>query len=259
MSFLLEWVVQPLALVFIGLLISQLWLLWVSSVPTLLKLLFGSAIGLLWLCSAPLTANALVWQVEKPRYETSELCREIQPDESTNGLPVVVLGADLDAYVDSENPYEVLSVESMTRTLHAATLDNGSNKFFLLGGGQTSRKLSNFMAQVLIDQGVDMTRIARDEISLSTKENAEQLASMIEPVETSPIILVTSTLHMNRAFNIFTNAGFTVCPSDTNSLYSVSAGWVGLLPYITGLNKTTLAWREALATVKYTLASLLPD
>ena len=257
MSFLLEWVVQPLTLVFIGLLISQLWLLWVPAVPTLLKVFFASAIGLLWLCSAPLTANALVWQVEKPRYETSKLCDQFQSDGSTSVMPVVVLGADLDAYVDSQNPYEVLSEESMTRTLHAATLDNGSNEFYLLGGGQTSRKLSNFMGQVLIDQGVDTTRIARDEISLSTRENAEQLTQMIEPVETRPIILVTSSLHMNRAVNIFNDAGFNVCPSGTNSQYSVSAGWVGLLPYITGLDKVTLAWREALATIKYSLASLL--
>ena len=256
MSFLLEWVVQPLALVFIGLLISQLWLLRVPGAPTLLKVLFASTIGLLWLCSAPLTANALVWQVEKPRYEASELCAQFHSDRLTNGLPVVVLGADLDAYVESENPYEVLSVESMTRTLHAATLDNGSNEFFLLGGGQTPRKLSDFMSQVLIDQGVDSTRIARDRISLSTRENAEQLALMIEPLKTRPIILITSALHMNRAVNIFNHAGFTVCPSDTNSLYSVSAGWVGLLPYITALNKTTLAWREALATVKYQLGFL---
>ena len=257
MPLLLEWLVQPLTLVFLAFLLIQLWLLFVPAVPKLLKLFYAIALGTLWLCSAPLTANALVLKIEARGYKEGNVCNITELLAGPGRAPVVVLGADLDAYVESDNPYEVLTAETITRTFHAATLNTGTNEFFLLGGGTTPRKLSDFMAQVLIAEGVDDERITRERISLTTKENAEQLALILTPDASSPVILVTSALHMSRAMDIFEDAGFNTCPSPAHSLYSVSAGPVGLLPYITSLDKTTQAWRELLATLKYHLGSLI--
>ena len=222
----------------------------------MLRVCLAGATLLLWLSSAPLSSNALVSTLEQPSRQSTEHCAALG-EHQTSDVPVVVLGEDLDAYVDSDNPYEVLSNETLMRTRHALSLDTGKNRFYLLGGGQTLRKLSDFMARILIDQGVDAARIVRDTSSLSTVENARQLATMLEPDVTSPIILVTSTLHMNRSVSIFADHGFSSCPSPSGSLYSVSAGWVGLLPYIDGLSKTTAAWRELLATIKYKLVKLV--
>lgn len=204
----------------------------------------------------PLTSNALVWQVEKPDYVIDEVCF-VEQNSAELDRPVVVLGADLDAYVASDNPYEVLSHESLLRTQHSLSLDTGSNRYYLSGGGQTSRKLSDFMALVLMDRGMDSERIVREKFSLSTREHAQELSTLIDPSNTKPINLVTSSLHMNRAVALFVAEGFTVCPSASGSRYSVSSGWVGLLPYISGLNKTTHAWRELLATIKYRLAFVM--
>ena len=255
MPLLLDWLVQPLTLVFLALLFSQLWLLLTPGISKSLKVISASATVVLWLCSAPLTANALVLKIESRTDQASKTCESSRQGAGSNDLPVVVLGADLDAYGESDNPYEVLSPETLARTFHAATLDTGTNDFYLLGGGRTSRKLSDFMARVLISAGVDEQQITRERISLSTKENAEQLAVVMPSGSARQIVLVTSALHMRRAVNIFNDAGFISCPSPANSLYSVSAGWVGLLPYITSLNKTTQAWRELLATLKYHLGS----
>lgn len=227
-----------------------------SGVPRLLTLLFAATTALLWASSAPLTANALVFQMETPNEAMSVQCDALNIQQRRS-LPVVVLGADLDAYVASDSAYEVLSPESLTRTLHAATLDTQVNRFYLMGGGQTSRKLSGFMARVLIDQGVVRTRIEQENASLNTVQNAEQLVRLPGISKDLPIVLVTSSLHMNRAAAIFAAQGFVSCPSPSGSLYSVSAGWVGLLPYIDALAKTTFAWRELLATIKYRL--LTPD
>lgn len=209
-----------------------------------------ASIALLWISSTPLASNALVWQIEKSAYQTNEMCSVRVQD-----MPVVVLGADLDAYVTTENPYEVLSHESLSRTQHAASLNSGSNRYYVLGGGQTSRKLSDFMARVLIDRGINSNRIVREKVSLTTREHAQQLPLLLEPVHSLPIVLVTSALHMNRAVALFEAAGYTVCPSMSGSRYSPSAGWVGLLPYIGALNKTTYAWREFLATIKFSIES----
>ncbi len=213
--------------------------------------LLGSVL-FLWVCSAPLTSNSLVKLMESPRYAVPVTCES--SDDAGNltaHSAIVVLGADLDAYVESDNPYRVLSRDSLIRTLHAASLDTGNNQFYVMGGGQTSRKLGNFMAPVLIDQGVSDANIVRDLLSQSTQTNAERLLELRSSVISTPITLVTSSLHMNRAVDIFSAHGFIVCPSASSTLYSVSAGWVGLLPYIAGLNKTTLAFRELLATIKY--------
>lgn len=252
MPLLLDWFLQPLGLVFCGLVIGQLWLLWVPKVPVLLRACLAGATLLLWLGSAPLSANALVGRLEQPSRHATETCDALAVSKATD-TPVVVLGEDLDAYVASDNPYEVLSNESLMRTRHALSLDTGSSRYYLMGGGQTSRKLSDFMARVIIDQGVNEARVVRDTISLSTRENAQQLAAMLQPDSTRSIILVTSALHMNRSVSIFADHGFSSCPSPSGSLYSVSAGWVGLLPYIGSLSKTTAAWRELLATIKYEL------
>ncbi len=251
MPLLVDWFVQPLGLVFTALIISQLWLFCVAGVPRLLKLIFAGATALLWASSAPLTANGLVYFLEAPNVP---LCGAIDANQRST-LPVVVLGSDLDAYVPSDSPYRVLSPESLSRTLHAATLDTGRNRFYLMGGGLTSRKLSEYMARVLVDQGIASERIEQERESLNTVQNAAQLVGLPGISTELPVILVTSSLHMNRAESIFAAQGFSICHSSSGSLYSPSAGWVGLLPYIDALTKTTFAWRELLATIKYRLTS----
>lgn len=233
----------------------QIWLWHLPQVPGVLRMYLGSILVLLWIGSAPLTSNALARQLEKPAF-ASDACCEVLLGDRTLSAPVVVLGADLNAYIESDNPYDVLSRDSLTRIQHAAALDTGNTHFYLMGGGQTSRKLSDFMARVLIDQGVENARIVRDRFSLSTVQNAQRLTELLTPDNDLPIILVTSSLHMNRAVSIFADRGFKSCPSAAGSLYSVSFGWVGLLPYIDGLKKTTLAWRELLATIKYRLLKI---
>ncbi|CAN0478930.1 unnamed protein product, partial [Hapterophycus canaliculatus] len=131
MPLLLDWFLQPLGLVFTGLLISQLWLHFLSRAPRMLKLSLAGTTAILWLCSAPLTSNALVRQIEKPFHTYNSSCSAEQKN-----MPVVVLGADLDAYVESDNPYEVLSHQSLLRAQHAASLNTGSNIYYALGGGQ---------------------------------------------------------------------------------------------------------------------------
>ncbi len=257
---LLDWFLQPLGLVFTVLLIGLLLILRSGAVsPVQTSALVGSTM-LLWLCSAPLTANSMVKWMERPRYTVPDVCfGGGEEGPSTVSLPIVVLGADLDAYVESDNPYRVLSRESLMRTLHAADLDSGNTAYYLMGGGQTSRKLSDYMAAVLAEQGIPESRIVRDRLSLSTRGNAERLRELLAADTSAPITLITSALHMNRAVHVFDDLGFMVCPSASASLYSVSAGWVGLLPYITGLSKTTLVIREWLATLKFRAVGVISD
>ncbi len=246
MSLLLDWIVQPLTLVF-GLLLIALIRVWrLRPFPQAAAWWLLAASGTLWMASAPITANALVGRLETTHQHYSANC-ELISDRSS----VVVPGASIDAYVDSDSPYEILGRDSLTRTLRAAALDSGKQMFYVLGGGQTSRKLSDLMAAVLTEQGIARDRIVLESISRSTIENAQQLAALLEPAQTPPIALVTSSLHANRATATFSGLGFTVCPITVDPLYSVSAGWIGFLPHIDALFKSTQAWREGLAIALY--------
>lgn len=171
----------------------------------------------------------------------------------TSTTPVVVLGGALRAYISSENPYEVLSSDTLQRTLHAAKLDNGENPFYVLGGGTTHRKLAHYMELVLTEHGIDSTRITKEQRSLSTMGNARELSEVLPPSFTPVIIMVTSQLHLKRAESVFLSLGYSVCPVGVGSLYAPSAGWAGWLPHVEPLLKSTLAWRELLASNWYQL------
>lgn len=241
MNLIFNWAVQPLGLVFLILLLAAALGFRQGSILARLALWVG--ISLLWIASAPLSAN---WLVKNLEADTSSSCAP-----SSGHLPVVVLGGGLNAYTTSENPYEVLSGPTIQRTLAAAMLDNGSNRFYLLGGGGTSRKLATYMAQIMEQQGIVEQRIITETNSRSTEGNARELSALMPPSMARKIVLVTSQLHLNRAKKIFEFHGFTVCGVGAGSLYAVSSGWVGALPYIESLEKTTMASRELLATLLY--------
>jgi len=98
MALLLDWMLQPLGMVFM-LLLAGLLFLWNKAAKarvTTLCLFLGTLI--LWVSSAPVTANALVKQLETLDSKSIEDCSAV---ERTS--PVVVLGAGIDAYVDSDN------------------------------------------------------------------------------------------------------------------------------------------------------------
>lgn len=206
--------------------------------------------GMLWLASAPMAANHFVRWVEQPRTPPHGACATVLLQQASD-WPVVVLGGAFDAYTDNTDPFEVLSHASLLRVLHAAKFDTGETRFFALGGGQTSRKISTLLSEVLQTRGVDMSRITVETHSDSTLENAVELAKLLPPETAGPIVLVTSALHMNRAEAVFRATGFEVCPARMGTLYSPPAGWVGYMPYIDPLLKSSRAWREVVVSLLY--------
>ncbi len=243
MSVLFDWLAQPLGLIFsvmalaLVLAACRQWLL--SRVAMLAGLL------LLWVASAPWSANLFARHLEGGSTSSSS-CALL-----ARSAPVVVLGGGLNAWLDSDNPLEVLSPETLQRTLKALELDDGHNRFYLLGGGQTARKLSDYMSQVMQMQGIEPARIITERRSLSTIDNAAELAKLLPAATTPSVVLVTSQLHLKRATATFEQHGYAVCSVGAGTLYAPAAGWVGLLPYVESFEKTTRVWREWLALLWY--------
>ena len=205
---------------------------------------------MLFTFSMPSVSNALVYRLENNRINP-ETCGEHQD------APLVVLGGGIDLYVSSNSPYEILSPDSLLRTLRAPEFASNKTQYYLLGGGNKERTLAANMKSVLTKLNVDPGKITIETKSNSTYENAQALVKLLPPTDNQVIVLVTSMLHVKRAAATFETAGYVVCHVGVDILYSVPKPPVSLLPYLSGLNKTTLALHEFLAMAVYKIKGYL--
>jgi len=206
--------------------------------------MFLSSTLMFYVFSMPTFANAIIYNLENARLNPSS-CRE------TKHAPLVVLGGGIDFYVPSDSPYEILQPDSLIRTLRAPEFASDNTRYYLLGGGNDKRVLATIMKQLLISVGVDANSVIVETQSTSTHENALALTSLLPPSQTPTIDLLTSRLHVKRAAATFEKNGYQVCHIGVDTLYSVPKPPVSLLPYISGLQKSTLALREWMALLVY--------
>lgn len=196
--------------------------------------------------SMPSVSNALVWRIENARTNPAE-CQQLAPAH------LVVLGGGIDLYVPSDSPYEQLNGDSLIRTLRAVEYATDNTQFYLLGGGNQERTVAQAMQQVLLAQNTQSEKITVETQSKSTHENALALKNILPPEQTPRIHLLTSQLHVARAAATFEKHGYQVCHIGVDTRYSIPKPPVSLLPYLSGLRKTTLAMHEWMALAVYKL------
>jgi uncharacterized SAM-binding protein YcdF (DUF218 family) len=116
------------------------------------------------------------------------------------------------------------------------------------GRGDRDRPTALTMARAL--EIIDPSRTALAEArSGSTAEHPGNVAPLLEPGD---FLLVTSARHMPRAMTSFRRAGLEPVPYPVDFLTG-HPGWTRWLPSQGGLALLQAAWREALATLFYTL------
>ncbi|MBX2838442.1 MAG: YdcF family protein [Gammaproteobacteria bacterium] len=250
-NLLLDWLLQPLGTVFTMVIIGVLVVVVSPDKRPGLRKIGSLSIALgflfLWIMSMPGVSNRLAFHLEN---------RRVNPEDCTDKkqLPIVLLAGGIDKYVSSTDPYDILNRDSLLRTIKAADFyrENGRVDIYLLGDHDTDAKDTMAMSHVLTQHGVSSVQINRNNESRSTRDNAKNFVGMFD-VLTKPkqIRLVTSALHIQRAAATFEKAGFRVCHVSADSLYSPAVGWVALLPYMSGLRKSTLVIREFIALVVY--------
>ena len=243
MSTLLNWVLQPVGIIFSGLTLTLLLWLGSGARPRLPFSVFLLSSVAFLIFAMPSFANALVKRIETAR-ENPAFC-----EKNSNEVPIVILGGGIDLYVPSDNPYETLQTDSLIRTLRAPEFATENTQYYLLGGGNERRSLAASMRQVLINRNVSENNIIIETVSQSTVDNAKALNALL-PSNTT-INLLTSKLHIKRASATFEKAGYQVCHIGVDSLYSTPKPPVSLLPYLSGLQKSTLAFHELLAWQVY--------
>lgn len=241
----MEWLLQPLSLV--CLLLAFCAMCAFLTKGFYLGLLNLLSFTLLWALSTPELANRWIQQLESTRNNPS-ICSGAELNH------IVVLGGGMNPWIPNSTARQRLNQDSIERALAAAKIGGSNTLWYTQGAGANGYTLADDMADILINNGVKDAAIKRERTSTSTQQNAANLNDFL-PANESPIIhLVTSALHVDRAAELYNAQGYTVCHVEgVHSRYSIPAPPVSLLPYLSGFEKTTVAWREQLARIKRSL------
>ncbi|MBB1060607.1 YdcF family protein [Marilutibacter spongiae] len=234
-----ELLLSPLSLsILLGL---ALWLGW-RRLPFAIRVTGVLAWVLLLALCAPVGANALVAWVEAD-------AGPVPGCDAPRDAPILVLSGGLERRPYSADDYAALAPESWRRLQAGIAFwrRQGEPRLVLVGGGPYPIKEAEVMASLARAWGVPAARIDTEALSLTTWENASQLAAL-GPVPglggDEPAWLVSSPLHLPRAMTAFRAAGIKVCPHPGESDY-VGPGGVGyFIPQASAIAKSRRAIHE---------------
>ena len=244
--------VMPLGLTFLGLILSLVFFYFEKKEPAVFFFLFS--LSWLWLWSTPVWSDFIRGRLEsKYNYRKAE--------EFPVADAIVVLGGGVRGFAGKELPLIDLN-RAADRELFAAQLFHaGKSRIIILSGGADpfikSGASTLGMKTFLINLGVPAAAITIGANSRNTVENVEEVIQMVKPVKGKTILLVTSAMHMNRAYWLFSRSDFTIIPAPADfevvkSPFSIYR----LLPDAEALENSSRAAREIIGLWSYHLGFL---
>lgn len=208
----------------------------------------GLATAFLWLATAPLGANLLVYALEGPVEPPAARCAAPLP------VQAVLLAGGFGDAADPDIGLETLAPESFRRAVEAATWLKArpATRVLISGGGPPGRAESRLMGQLAVSLGLEAERIAYEEKSRTTADSARESAALLGP-GVPRVALMTSAIHMPRAALAFRQHGFEVCEVALDRIHTSIAGAniFYYLPSTIGLHKTEQAMHELAGLVAY--------
>lgn len=210
-----------------------------------------AAIGFvgLWLASTPLAAQALTGSLEA-RYPALRI--EATPAADA----IVVLGGALAGAAPPRRPTFGLG-PAAGRVWHAAMLYRaGKARWIVAAAGDRpefdeQQIEAEAIAQMLVALGVPPSAIRLETRSRNTRENAENVRSVLQGLGARRVLLVTSAQHMPRAVTTFTKTwtsfkpDIVPVPADIQVTKPVEFGRIGMwLPTPDALVSVTKALKE---------------
>lgn len=197
--------------------------------------------------TTPLGANALLgWQ--ESRAPLAAQCSAPLPDT------IVLLSAGLDRHPRSEEDAAALDVAGVRRLLAAMELYRRTPgaRLVILGSSGYMIADSRILADLAQRLGAEADAIRIETRSLTTWENA-QAAARLAPRLPRRIWLVTSAVHMARAFDTFSRAGFAPCAWAAAPDYHAADGPGYFLPGGSAVLKSEQALHEIVGALVYRL------
>jgi uncharacterized SAM-binding protein YcdF (DUF218 family) len=208
-------------------------------------LLLGAALAGLWLASTPVLAERLLAALEQA-HPAPELAALAPADA------ILVLGGGIRPALPPRERPEL--AEAGDRVLHAARLFHaGKAEIVVVSGGRLPWDApgppeAQGMKDVLVELGVPPDVIVREERSTSTHENCVFAKELLDARGARDVLLVTSALHMRRAFATCRATGLAVraAPTDFQLAAAEARTALDLAPNPEALLRTHLALRERL-------------
>lgn len=175
--------------------------------------LVGAAFAGLWLASTPVLAERLVASLE--RVHPATRLAELAPADA-----ILLLGGGTRPALPPREFGEVS--EAGDRVLHAARLFRaGKGAVVVVSAGRMPWQPdgpteAETMAALLRELGVPETAIVKEERSANTHDNCLRSKELLDARGAHDVLLVTSALHMRRAFATCRSAGLAVRPAPTD-------------------------------------------
>ncbi len=237
---LLATFIYPLPLSIYLLLIVGLW----NSHQRLGQGLLCLALGL-WIASMPVLSD--YWRGAWESAYPPELAHNFP-----QGTAIVVLGGGINPAYPPRFPYPDLGSASDRVWMAARLYHAGKAPQIIASGGYIPwagphGAEADAMAAFLVDLGVPDHAILRESHSLTTHENAEQVAELlgVTTEERRQILLVTSALHMRRALATFQKQGIVTIPvAADHEITAANLHPLRFLPDAGALEGTTRLIRE---------------
>lgn len=210
---------------------------------------FWGGFIILWACSCPWGADALLRPLEKP-YAQSELPARVDA--------IVVLGGGLDLANSTAGHVEynpaadrIIDGIKLARRFPEALLVFSGGTGSLFDHAHTEAPLLRGEA---ISLGLSPDRILIDDRSRNTHENAVETRRLLAPTQAQAVLLVTSAFHMRRSLGCFRKVGLAVRPYAVDFRGHHSArnplGWI---PDVSNLGESSLAVKEYVGLIMYRL------
>lgn len=147
----------------------------------------------------------------------------------------------------------VLTDDSLKRLLTGFVLQKKLNTPIILSGGSAITNLpeSEVMKTVLIELGVDKSKIYTDTNSRDTLGNAIFTKKICQAKGFKKVILVTSAYHMPRSVLTFKQAGLDVIPYPTDFKMDKRYNVYSFFPKMNVIQDSTKAIREYIGFLSY--------
>jgi len=208
-------------------------------------LLLGAALAGLWLASTPVVAERLLASLEQAH--PAPALATLAPADA-----ILLLGGGTKPAVSPREFPEL--AEAGDRVLHAARLFRaGKARLVLVSGGRLPWQgrgpaEAEGMTTLLLELGVPAEAIVREERSTNTRENCVFAKELLDARGARDVLLVTSALHMRRAFATCRAAGLPVraAPTDFQLAGTDARTALDLAPQPEALLRTHVALRERL-------------
>lgn len=149
--------------------------------------------------------------------------------------------------------------DAADRVLHALRLYRaGKARFIVVSGGYIPWQGGDIpeaatMRALLMEWGIPGNAIIMESASKNTHENAVFTKQVLAHNRLKHILLVTSALHMPRAYATFSSAGIktTPAPTDFTVTYQDHSALMDFLPSAGSLSRTTDAIKEYIGYAYY--------